>query len=210
MPNPNPSISHGLVEVRKAYRILHDYQRSALDAVSYIGARLGLAYQGGYALFSDCSPRDASAKCDPKDIWAWDWLNLVFYDFHYSTDAEDGINVSMWLFSDTGYFMSDDHSGLQTEPHSFALPDLSSTKVAFLLYKKWKDEFNSFSRDKAAIRHFLETDELPKALADAGIVAKCYDFACLSDERTADELIDNLVKFGNKHDFELKLAPKAF
>ena len=35
-------IEKALVDVRKAYRLLHDYQQAVLDAAKYIGSRLGL------------------------------------------------------------------------------------------------------------------------------------------------------------------------
>lgn len=54
--NTNPAeIADALLDVRKSYRLLHDYQRAALDAASYIGNRLGLSYQGGYGT-SPASP----------------------------------------------------------------------------------------------------------------------------------------------------------
>ena len=95
-------IEKALVDVRKAYRLLHDYQQAVLDAAKYIGSRLGLDYGGGYPCFGNCSPRPGKIANS-----TWDWLNLVFYDFHFQTKIADrDVNFLIRLFSDTGYFVS--------------------------------------------------------------------------------------------------------
>src|SRR5206468_2434303 len=75
-------------------------------------------YKGGYPYFSDCAPREGKGSLDD---WAWDWLNLMFYEFHFQreTAKEQWLNLSIWLFSDTGYFISDERTREQTDVSTF-------------------------------------------------------------------------------------------
>jgi hypothetical protein len=208
MSTSKKEIEQALLDVRKAYRLLHDYQRAALDAARYIGAQLGLTYNGGYSNFSDCAPRNGKGQLT---CWAWDWLNLVFYDFHFSKKfGEKDFNLSIWLFSDTGYFVSDNPSPVQTDVNSFAPVEHSGTKVGFIMYRAWKDELDQFRYDKEAVHRFLENHgELPRAHNEAGVFAMCCDFSRLSDEVSTDEVIAELVKLAKSHGFPLERVKKA-
>jgi len=195
-------IEKALVDVRKAYRLLHQYQRTVLDAAKYISARLGVGYEGGYPCFSDCSPRPGRGHLDN---WAWDWLNLIFYDFHFS--AKNGhreINFLIRLFSDTGYFESRDPSA-QT---AFAAVETSRTVVAFFFYTKWKDELDNFINAKEEIKRFLESGQLPSPFKAAGVVGICRSFSCISDEESCDCIIDELLQLARTNGFPLKALTK--
>jgi hypothetical protein len=202
-------IDQALLDVRKAYRLLHDYQRAALDAAKYIGAQIGFTYFGGYSNFSNCAPRDGKGLLDN---WSWDWLNLVFYDFHFTqkNGEKDILKFSIWLFSDTGYFVSDDTATAQTDVATFASAENSGTKVGFLLYREWTAEFDQFRYDKDAVRRFIENDgELPSKLKDAGIIGKCCDFSRLTDEVSTDTVIAELVHLAQSNGFPLERMNKA-
>jgi hypothetical protein len=203
-------IDQALLDVRKAYRLLHDYQRAALDAASYIGAQLGFSYSCGYSNFSNCAPRDGKSVIF-RNTWAWDWLNLVFYDFCFSKKiGEKDFNFSIWLFSDTGYFVSDNPEADQTDVNSFAPVEHSGTKVGFIMYHTWNKELDQFHSDKEAVRRFLENNgELPQAHKDAGVFAMCCDFSCLSNDESTEEVIAELVKLAKSHDFPLERVKKA-
>ena len=202
-------IDQALLDVRKAYRLLHDYQRAALDSAKYIGAQIGFTYSGGYSAFSDCTPRDGKGSLDN---WSWDWLNLVFYDFHFTREIDENkvLNLSIWLFSDTGYFISDSAAAEQTDVATFAPVENSETKVGFLLYRDWRDELNQFPSDKDAVCRFVENDgELPSKLKVAGILGKCCDFSRLSDEVSTDTVIAELVHMAQSNGFPLERMNKA-
>lgn len=202
-------IDSALVDVRRAYRLLHDYQRAALDAAKYVGIKTGFEYAGGYPLFSNCSPRNGKGILES---WSWDWLNLFFYDFHFTrkVDGERTLNLSMWLFSDTGYYVSDDPAPVETDVSTFAPVEKSSTKIGFLMYLNWEPEFDElFYKNRDAIRTFLETNgELPAGLRNAGAFGKCYDFAQLSDEESAGQVIAELINLAAMHGYLLEPAVK--
>ena len=139
-------IEKALVDVRTAYRLLHDYQRAALDAAKYIGTQLSFDYRGGYQGFTDnSSPKPGKGHLS---LSSWDWLNLVFYDFHFTRRlGSTDLNLLIRLFSDTGYFISDDPSPDKTVVSTFAPVELSRTMVGFLFYMEWKPEYDGFQRE---------------------------------------------------------------
>lgn len=199
-------IKEALVDVRKAYRLLHDYQRAALDTVKYVATQLGFEYWDGGPNFSWTAPRGSSSQL--FDRWAWDWLNLVFYDFTFSrgTSKESSVFLSIWLISDTGYFMSEDANGRKTDVDRFAPPEKSATVVAFIFFRDWPGNFHD---DRAAVRTLLETrGKLPKRLEDSEVWAQCYDFAEMADAESADAVIGKLEAFAKSKDFPVERTPK--
>ena len=79
-------VESAFTEVRKAYRLLADYQRKVLDLVDFIGSSFGRTYSGGYPKYGNPSPRNGRGSLD---YWSWDWLNLYFYEFHFGTEKID-------------------------------------------------------------------------------------------------------------------------
>ncbi len=92
-----------LIEVRKSYRLLYQYQKRILDLVDYIGKKYGLNYNGGYPKFSGVTPRNGSGNLN---LWAWDWLNMYYYEFHFShkKSGNDTLFFSVFLLNDNGFF----------------------------------------------------------------------------------------------------------
>lgn len=203
MTFPTPrEIDDSLVEVRKAYRLLHDYQRAVLDTMRYIGNRLGLSYRGGYPWFCSASPRNGRGKLD---LWAWDWLNMYFYDFTFDCIGKDGkpvFSMSSLLFSDTGFFLGDSGND-KTNVDLFSSPERSETMVAFLLYPEWTDEFGKALETKEALRTLIETKgELPPALVEGKVVSKCASFSDLSDEQSLEAVISGIREAGKVGEYE--------
>ncbi|RYD71526.1 MAG: hypothetical protein EOP84_24740 [Verrucomicrobiaceae bacterium] len=199
-------IAAALLDVRKAYRLLHDYQRAALDAVNYIGTQLGFTYEGGYSNFSDCSPRNGKGSLDN---WAWDWLNLYFHEFHFikKVDSEETLNLSIWLFSDTGYYCSSHPEIDETDLSTFAKPEESNTKIGFILYRQWREEYEVAYEDEPVRLFLKEGGKLPPLLEKAGIRATLYDFSEVAGQQSTDVLLGKLIQFGNAHGFPLTRNP---
>jgi hypothetical protein len=64
--------------------------------MKYISKRLNIPYVGGWSKFSASSPRGGRGSLDN---WAWDWLNLYLYEFHFE---KDNIMFSIVFQADTG------------------------------------------------------------------------------------------------------------
>ena len=195
--NSTPAgIEAALLDVRKAYRLLHDYQRMVMDALDYVGTQFGLTYLGGWPKFSGAMPRPGRGGLD---YLAWDWLNMMAYDFHFTREIEEGktLMVSMLLISDTGYYCSKEEALEQIDPADFLPLEQSGTKIGFVIsVKEWRPEF---MEDRAAMRAFIETGgKLPSEFEGKGIVTRCYDLARLMSEDSTNGLIDELIAVAKK------------
>lgn len=192
MSKSQPNIEATLLEVRKAYRLLHDYQRLVLDAVDYVGKQLGFAYAGGYSKFSATAPGQGKGqlKC-----WAWDWLNMILYEFHFTRRGDDGAlwRFSILLISDTGFFCSKLEETDKRDIDSFLPVEESATKIGFLMSaREWPDP--AFMRDKDGMKRFIEHDgEMPPEHTIAGVVGGCWNVARLASEDEASRLVDDIV-----------------
>ena len=211
MKHTPQQLDSALTDVRKAYRLLHDYQRLAMDAVAYIGRQLGLTYDSGWSKYENAAPRDGHGRLTQS---AWDWLNMMLYEFYFERDEKDGGGMcfSILLISDTGYFIGEPAGATKSNPLSYAPAELSKTCVAFMAstnVKAWKGP--DFVKNPAQMRAFLETGgELPEEYGAIGIVAKCCDFKRLATEDDTNRLIDELVsEFGSKRIPLKRLERKA-
>ena len=204
-----PEVNRALLDVRRAYRLLHDYQRAALDGVKYIGSQLGFTYNNGYPHFSDPTPKNGK---DALNRWAWDWLNLVHFNFNFSktTEGEGDISLSIMLFSDTGFYIAADKDADATDISSFASVENSETKVGILFYREWLKKWDTSFYEKESMRRFLEQDgESPEEIRLAGVFGKCFNFSQLSDEASADALVAEIIQFGTRNNFPLSRNRKG-
>jgi hypothetical protein len=196
-------IESALLDVRRAYRLLHEYQRLVLDAVDYIGKEFGLTYVGGWPKFSHATPREGTGQLSN---WAWDWLNMVLYEFHFRKTLPDGsrLRFSVLLISDTGYFCAPDDRLEKTRVSGYLPAAKSATKLGFFLsVKEWDVEIVG---DKAAMRRFIETGgELPAIFAAKGILGKCVDLANIASEEKTQALLEEIAAFAKSGGIPLLL-----
>jgi len=196
-------ISRALIDVRKGYRLLHDYQRSALDAARYIGDCLGFNYVGGYTHFGNSSPANEKVVNGGLAASAWDWLNLYFYDFHFMKEETEGeyVHFCILLFSDTGYYQNESIAPERDMPTTYPSAEQSETKVGFLLYSSWEEEYDSFFTARDQVRDFLFEGKLPPLLVNGEVRGMVCDFSCLASQESADRLVMELRRFGEAEGF---------
>ena len=202
MKTPPPEISSALRDVRAAYRLLHDYQRAAIDTAIYIADQFGFRQNGGWPRLGDAAPQSGYFAGKP----AWNWLNLVLFEFHFLRgDANVGLqSLSVLLISDTGLV------GCAREPApapcSFAPIDQSSTKVGVLFsHGHWKQL--SFLDDPKKFREFIESGKLADETENGVTIhGKCYDFAELLDEAHCSRVISDLLDYSLGTDMPLTRA----
>ncbi len=113
MQDNNQNIEAITLEARKAYRYLFQYQQRILDLVRFIGGSLGLEYQGGYPKFSNPAPRNGGGNLYN---WAWDWLNMYFYEFRFKKKESD-VKFSAFIVNDTGFYENDKISKLDVKEY---------------------------------------------------------------------------------------------
>lgn len=192
MPTPKTPFPTVMQDVRRAYRLLHDYQRMVLDGVAYLGKQMGLTYVGGWPKFSSVTPR--AGKGGLQTHWAWDWLNLMQHDFHFQLLEEKTVraHVSMLLISDTGYFFSERDHLVKTDVADFLPAEKSQTLLGFIIAREtWG--YMGFMEDREGMRKFILNGELPPHLRELGMIGLCYDLAELETEAKASVLADKVV-----------------
>ena len=182
-------IHQALIDVRNAYRLLHDYQRAALDAAGYIGSRLGFTYSGGAPNFSECSPRIEKGRLGDS---SWNWLNMYYYDLFFTRECDD-LKFSIFLFSDTGYFVSDHPAPEKTDIKTFGPAESSGTKLGFLFYRNWPADVCVLMNERGVLCRWIQDGELPPLLRERAVFAKCCDFARVCDEASTERVIAELV-----------------
>ena len=133
MTNDNKNL---LIEIRKSYRLLFDYQSKLLALVKYISGKYGYNYNGGYPKFSNNQPRQGSGNLDN---WAWDWLNLYFHEFNFGTKKNktgDALTFALFILNDDGYFLScqnEQRNVGRVNPDKFEKTERSHSKLIFVV-----------------------------------------------------------------------------
>ncbi|VWX28989.1 conserved hypothetical protein [Moraxellaceae bacterium 17A] len=97
-----------LLSARKAYRFLFEYQTRIKDLAHFISTKYDFKeYFGGYPKFSNASPGETKGSLKN---WAWDWLNMYCYEFHFNKKLNENeeLKFAIFHFADTGYFDSVD------------------------------------------------------------------------------------------------------
>ena len=190
------------INVRKAYRLLHDYQCMVRDAVRYIEAQLDIPYNAGWAKLIHPATRDGFA---PLTQSGWAWLPMVVYEFHFRKKLENDAWLSLWflILSDTGWFQGDAKIDNDKNPSAFAPVDQSFTKFAFIMQQTEWDKL-SFMEEKIPMRNFIkEGGCLPNDLIEKGCVGKCYDMSCLDSLEKTEMVIKEIIDFAKKKEWLL-------
>jgi len=182
----NEELENALIDVRKSYRLLFDFQSRILDLMSFISGKFGYRYSGGYPKFSDNGPREGKGSLD---LWAWDWLNFYFHEFHFGYQERDNDNIyfSIFLVTDSGFFESKSLNNKITklDVQQFKSPEKSQSKLIFVVGKNfWQGWGHDWDEEK-----FLLRDEGIKLEADnAFMIFKSFNLAQFSIEQVRELL----------------------
>ncbi|WP_224995948.1 hypothetical protein [Cesiribacter sp. SM1] len=194
---PN-QVTDFLQDVRASYRLLYQYQRRVLDLARFIGDYYGCKYNGGYPKFSQNTPRRGKGNLEN---WAWDWLNLYFYEFNFEKPqvGVDAISFAVYIQSDTGYYDAKnigDHSFKLSED-AFAPVNISATRLLLVVGKNiWKNndllhEANLKSTQKEGI---IEVDG-----KQASTYFKAYDLQQFFNEESSRKALADFSKSCSTH-----------
>ncbi|WP_299577479.1 hypothetical protein [uncultured Sunxiuqinia sp.] len=186
------------VDVRKAYRLLYHYQKRVLDLMQFISDSLPFSFEAGHSRFSSPTPKD---KRVDLGRWAWDWLNLYLYEFHFGTTKIDGkkISFSIVLQSDTGFFDKEATAKTKIDVSKFVKPEISKTCLIFVAgYNHWNEEIlacpNKYlSKDNTYV--FNEVNEAIGKEKAMLLCAKSYDLSLFVDEESTLAQIDDFNLF---------------
>lgn len=192
-------IQQALADVRRSYRTLYTYQRTLLDLGRYIGQRLSLQYGGGWPKFSDPSPRGGRGSFDH---WAWDWLNMYFYEFYYHAAIANDVELSFSVFivSDSGYWNSPIDSRSRCELESFAPVESASTKVILMsgLSEIWAPD--PLIGDDTWMRALFATSgPMVEEREQRKIVTQAFELHQFINAEMTDQCLNEFIANCNRH-----------
>lgn len=198
------NINTVLLEARKAYRFLYNYQRRVLDLASYIGGKYGFRYRGGFTKFSDPTPKEGKGHLS---CWSWDWLNMYYYEFNFTPMAigKDGptLYFSIFILNDSGFFDArddeDEAKVSKTNTNTFKSVEESRTEMIFVAGRNYWDgwehdwdgpefiskPYGEKRNDSSGIMVFKHYS-LERLQNEEGAMACIKDFQTLCNEKGID------------------------
>lgn len=177
----NIQLKNTFTNVRQAYRLLFQYQKRVLDLVKFIGDSYGFGYKSGWPKFSEASPQPGKGSLDS---WAWDWLNMYYYEFHFGINLveKQKIVFSIILESDTGYKDRPNIKTSATDVENFYPPETSKTVLHFIACnqtEKWNGE------------ELQKVLDIPSEDYEGPLLHKAYDLTEFVDEiSTRNKIIE--------------------
>jgi hypothetical protein len=191
-----------LQEVRKAYRLLFDYQTRVLDLIGFIGSSFNYDYNGGYSKFSNGSPNNGKGKLS---LWAWDWLSMYFYEFNFIT-KKDNMAFAVFLVNDTGYFQKNKESKIaKTTVSAFDAVENSKTKLIFVVGKNTWDGWGKNWDNE----NFILEEAGHKILDDKVMLFKSYLLDDFFDEEKAIEKLKDFENYCKSYGVNFKYKEKT-
>lgn len=201
------NIKNTLQEARKAYRFLYDYQKRILDLISYIGGKYGFRYRGGYSKFSNSSPKDGKGNLGN---WAWDWLNLYFYEFNFEPKNINNniIYFAIFIVNDTGYFDAKTEKEVsKLDTSSFKSVEESQSKLIFVAGKNmWNGWGGRWDEPEFISQEYGSKNEGENTL----MIFKHYSLENFENEEKAMFCIKDFEKYSLKNNIELKIKVNPF
>lgn len=174
------NIKQSLFEVRKAYRLLFDYQSRILDLMSFIERKIEYTFDGGWSLYSNSSPKNG--KGDLKS-WSWDWLNMYYYQFYFGERPKEGkvIRFAIVHMADSGFFENDNEHGEKIHLKKYNKAENSKSNLIFVIGSdmwNWGENWNE--------KIFTTAPQGQKSNKEGGqLIFKSYDLAKFATEELA-------------------------
>lgn len=131
-----------LLNVRKAHRLLKEYQQAMLEIVFKISDDLNLPIIGGNAPFSwhlRSTRKDEYVDFSiRREMWAWDYLPSYLFEYYFGEHEIEGnkrFSLSVFQVSDTGFKNTEN----RLELNDFQGVEAASSCLVFLLELKYKE-----------------------------------------------------------------------
>lgn len=199
------NLENTLLEVRKAYRLLYDYQNRILDLIGFIGGSFNREYRGGHSKFSNPSPNNAKGKLD---LWAWDWLNMYYYEFnfHPKTIKSKEQHFSVFLVSDSGYYHAKKDSEItKKQLNTFERAENSETKLIFVVGENLWDPFGK----NWSSPNFILENKGSKGDEGKMMIHKSYSLIKFGDEETAIEQLRDFERYCSDFNINFKYQERT-
>ena len=200
MKSPAPCPKDLFLNVRKAYRLLHDYQQMVLDAIRYIGSQLDITENGGQARFAGDAGKGRERTLR---MGSWDYLPMILCEYHFvkGIKPEEWLSLSIFVVSDTGYYDADPTKAEKSRSESYGDSERSQTKLIALI-RPGHFEPTLFN-DPSEMREFVLEATLSGELKAQGWTCESFRMDQILSEEGANEIVDSIVKMAASNGFEL-------
>lgn len=189
-----------MLDVRKSYRFLYEYQRRVMDLISFIAGYWGFVYDKGEPLF--CKP-PSHKKINPSINWAWDFL--LFYNYCFVYAPQDfgiwkGVRLMINIVSDTGFYDVDTTDRLDVL--HFGRSEEAKTQLHLVLKTSgidWEDYKNSHYSSQHQ-EHYVKIGEGQSSIT----IGYKFDLSKLRDEANVHQCLKRFEKLCASHELILK------
>ena len=115
--NTKNDIHQMMEDVRKAHRIIYQFQDRMLQLMNRIANDYGLNYPVGRKRFSNPVGSTRRGNDYPEanlrihDIWVWDMIYTYEFEYYFGKILRNNLNGCLTVFqiSDNGYYLADGH-----------------------------------------------------------------------------------------------------
>jgi len=185
------------LNVRKAYRLLFEYQTKVLNLAKYIGDYFSYSYIGGWPLFSDACPKPGKGYLDN---WSWDWLNMYAYAFYFGSKQikDEKVSFEIRIYSDTGFYDSPYSETDKIKIETFENVENSKTKLVLIAS-------NLGWEPNELLKNFTsKKNEYTLADDENNVCAKSYDLEDFIDEENTNNKLKDFIEFCKKNKITIK------
>jgi len=188
-------LSEVFFNVRKAYRLLFEYQSKILSLAKFIGDYFSYSYSGGWPLLSNACPTKGKGRLEN---WAWDWLNMYAYAFHFGSKQiqEENVIFEIRIYSDTGFYDSQTEDPLKIE--AFTRENKSKTKIVLIASNL------NWDPDKLLENFNSKTNEYSIRNEEFNMCAKSYDLEEFLSEETTINALKDFSEYCNKNNIKIR------
>jgi len=185
-------LEDSLIDVRKAYRLLYLYQKRILDLMQFISIHYSVPFVGGWSKFSNFMPTKGKVKLTH---WAWDWLNMYFYEFKFGSLLCNKTTFTILLQSDTGFYESEITNPLDVQ--NFKPAEESKTRLILLCRKNIQEKSINFLFEKLGDNNIelVEERTTDDISSHSLFIAKSYDLQYFLNEKETIKCLENFKSF---------------
>lgn len=189
-------------EVRKAHRLIYEYQRRMQDLSWFIKNKLGFNDYKGWKKFS--APLSSRNTIHVSN-WSWDWIYTYVYEYYLGEQSvksnQNSWKLSIIQISDTGFYENYDTVAEATTLNTFVSTEESESKLLFYLSmatKKTKEyDWNPdvILKEYAAKNGFFKIENQPNHIQ----IIYSIPLSKFVNEEATLQILRDFVKYCNEN-----------
>lgn len=211
MENRVKELESAFCDVRKAHRLIYEYQERMLALIQMIRHKLDMPSMNGYKHFSDpINGRKGKYQVVFDGMWAWDFqYSYIFEYFLGDVQPEKGgyYYLGVIQYTDTGFFENDNED--RCDVSKFAPEEKSGSKLLFFMEyvpNKCKEVWEKvdyteqyvYNKEYASMKH-TSTILYPKGKGKNAIVLYSIPLSRFIDEKSTIAALQEYVDFLRKN-----------